>query len=468
MILSRYFDKGDYGTYKQVMYIYNTLLTVFAFGLPRAYSYFIPKVSLGESKDVVRKISKIFILLGFAFSILLYGGASIIASFLNNDDLVYALRVFSPTPLFLLPVMGLDCILASYQRTKLIALYTIATKVFTLLCIILPVMLFNGTYIHAIIGFDIASLLSFLLANYLKNIPTKGVSINRTNISYRDIFSFTVPLIIASVWIMIFQSSNQFFISRYYGNEIFAEFSNGFMDLPLIPMVISSVATVLLPLFSGMVERDKEQIKVAWINALSKTIKITYPFIVFCICFSSLIMTCMYGQQYASSSSYFVVKSIEGFFMVMPFYPILLALGKSKEYSHIHLSMAIVLVVIDLIVVKLEYPPIAIGISYVICSFGKVIMQFFAVSKSINVKTYEFIPVKTMATICFISFLSCIPSYVISGMLEANAFTKFIIVLALFVINYYMLCWLFHLSYKEIAYSYLPSKLKDSFIRLIP
>ena len=29
MILSRYFDKADYGTYKQVMYVYNTLLTVF-------------------------------------------------------------------------------------------------------------------------------------------------------------------------------------------------------------------------------------------------------------------------------------------------------------------------------------------------------------------------------------------------------------------------------------------------------
>ena len=29
MILSRYFGKGDYGTYKQVMYVYNTLLTIF-------------------------------------------------------------------------------------------------------------------------------------------------------------------------------------------------------------------------------------------------------------------------------------------------------------------------------------------------------------------------------------------------------------------------------------------------------
>ena len=35
MILSRYFSKGDYGTYKQVMYVYNTLLIVFTLGLPK-------------------------------------------------------------------------------------------------------------------------------------------------------------------------------------------------------------------------------------------------------------------------------------------------------------------------------------------------------------------------------------------------------------------------------------------------
>ena len=60
MILSRYFGKGDYGTYKQVMYVYNTLLTVFAFGLPRAYSYFIPRVSLSESKSIIKKITILF------------------------------------------------------------------------------------------------------------------------------------------------------------------------------------------------------------------------------------------------------------------------------------------------------------------------------------------------------------------------------------------------------------------------
>ncbi|MGI9286549.1 MAG: hypothetical protein ACR2P1_14275, partial [Pseudomonadales bacterium] len=44
MILSRYFNKVDYGTYKQILYVYNSLLVIFTLGLPRTYSFFLPRV----------------------------------------------------------------------------------------------------------------------------------------------------------------------------------------------------------------------------------------------------------------------------------------------------------------------------------------------------------------------------------------------------------------------------------------
>ena len=69
MILSRFFDKGDYGTYKQVMYVYSTLLAVFTLGLPKAYAYFLPKYATNYSRDIISKVTKIFFILGAAFSL---------------------------------------------------------------------------------------------------------------------------------------------------------------------------------------------------------------------------------------------------------------------------------------------------------------------------------------------------------------------------------------------------------------
>ena len=155
MILSRVFDKADYGTYKQVMYVYSTLLIVFTLGLPRAYSYFIPKRPVEEAKDIITKLTVIFSVLGGAFSLTLFIFASPIASLLNNPDLAAALRYFSPVPLLLLPTMGLEGILASFKRTEYLAGFTIFTRIMTVVLTVLPVLIFGGTYIDIAGGIDL-------------------------------------------------------------------------------------------------------------------------------------------------------------------------------------------------------------------------------------------------------------------------------------------------------------------------
>ena len=469
MILSRYFDKGDYGTYKQVMYVYSTLTTVFTFGIPRAYSYFIPRVAIGESRDVVRKITNIFICIGVFFSTLLFLGSPQIAQLLKNPDLEIALKCFSPTPLFLMPVMGLDCILASYKKTQFLAIYSISTKVFTLVCIVLPVIFFKGTYVHAIIGFDIASFITFLLALYLRNIPTRGIPLEKTTITIRDILRFSVPLMVASIWIMIFQSANQFFVSRYYGNEVFADFSNGFIEFPIIPMVVNSVATVLMPVFSGMLVNNKEGIKNVWASALSKSIKIIYPITIFSIVFSTLIMMCFYGHAYQSSGIYFLIKNFEGFFAIIPFYPILLALGKTKEYSNIHMVIAVVIIPLDYIVVKLGMSAAIIGVVYVLCLFAKVLLQFILVSKAVNLTFRDLIPYKEMLKVGGGAAVSTVIPYYLTILYPAiNKYLLLVWSVFIFVVIYYALCWLMKITYKDVVAGYLSKSRLNSVVKLIP
>ena len=298
MILSRYFDKADYGTYKQVMYVYNTLLTIFTLGLPKAYAYFLPKYATEYSRDIISKVTKIFFVLGAVFTLFLLCFAGPIAKVMNNPDLKMALVVFSPTPLLLLPTMGLDAIYASFRKTKYLAYYTIVTRLLTIVCIVLPVVLFSGNYIQAIIGFDVASLITFFLALYLKSWPVKYVQQRKSDLTYKEIFKFALPLLYASLWGMIIASANQFFISRYYGNETFAEFSNGFMELPFAAMILGSISAVLLPIFSGMDRGDGmgiETLKI-WNSALLKSAKLIFPMLIFSVFFAEPIMTCMYGD----------------------------------------------------------------------------------------------------------------------------------------------------------------------------
>ena len=402
MILSRYFSKADYGTYKQVMYVYTTLLTVFTLGLPKAFSYFLPRVEQTQSRDLIKKITLLFFLLGGAFSLILFVFAPQISSFLKNPDLVGALRIFAPVPFLLLPTMGLDGILATYKQTKFLALYNILTNVFKLFCVALPVMVFGLGYQNALWGFVLASFISFLLALYLKYRPVRNAGNEKCDVSYKDIFQFSIPLLTASLWGIIISSADQFFISRYFGNEVFAEFSNGSMELPFVGMIIGACATVLSPIFSKMNhERVDPRIEIypLWIGVFEKTAKLIYPLVIYCMFFADIVMVALYGGKYVSSDVYFRIKLIANFFTLIVYGPLIINIGKVKYYSNVHLVTAVAVVFLEYVSVKTIRSPYAISWISVLCHVGKIFVMLTLIAKFFNVRIYQLFPIKLIGLI---------------------------------------------------------------------
>ncbi len=395
MILSRYFSKGDYGTYKQVLYIYNTLLTVFTLGLPGAYSYFLPRSPLEQTKSLISKLTRLFFMLGSGFSLLLFFGAGIIADIMNNPDLKIALRIFSPVPMLMLPTMGLDGILSTFKRARFIAVYHISTKVFMLACIALPVMLFNLDCNGALVGFLISSVLTCLLAYYFRFWPVRNNGNERTTVTLKDIFHFSLPLLYASLWGVIISSADSFFVSRWFGKEIFAEFSNGMMEIPFVGMLLSACSTVLSPVFSRMSHEKldpKIEVFPLWYSVFRKSAMLIYPIVLFCWFFADVVMTCMYGDMYLVSSIYFRISMLVRFFSIITVAPLIINIGKVKFYSNVHMWMAITVVVLEFISVLTVKSPYAICAISVLCHIAKCLVMLAFVARFFGVRFIDLFP----------------------------------------------------------------------------
>lgn len=402
MLLSRYLGKGDYGTYKQVIYIYSALLAVFTLGLPRAYSYFLPRIKNNYAKDVISKINSLFFVLGAIFSILLFISAPWLADALKNPDLESAVRLFSPVPFLMLPTMGLDGIMATYKKAKFLAFYNICTRMLMLLFITLPVVCFGGGYKEALAGFSIASLFSFIIAIYLKYLPIKYVQSEPGNITYKEILNFALPLLYASIWGMLISSADQFFISRYYGNEVFAEFSNGAIELPFIGMIIGACSTVLSPLFSKMhhelVDPQKEILPL-WTSVFTKTAKLTYPLLIYCVFFSDILMTTLYGAEYIDSSKYFCIKSVHSFFSIIAVAPLIINIGKVKYYSSVHMYTALSIIGLEYLCVHICSSPYMIPVVSQVCQLGKLFAMLFIIAQFFKVGLRQLFPIKVILLI---------------------------------------------------------------------
>lgn len=411
MILSRYFDKIEYGTYKQVLYVYNSLLMVFTLGLPKAYSYFLPRTPLDEAKSMISKITNLFFVLGGVLSILLFFGAGLIADFLNNRALESALKIFSPVPFFMMPTMGLEGILATYRKTKLITLYTVITRLIMLFCVALPVVFMGTSCNEALVGFVIASAFSFILALSLKYYPIRKEEHNKSTCTYKEIFNFVLPLFIASIWGILINSTDQFFISRYFGTETFAEFSNGAMELPFVSMVIGACSTVLIPLFSKKVYENadfKLSIFPIWKGAFVKSAMLIYPIIFFCFFDAEFIMQILYSDLYVNSSNYFRIKLLMYFFKIISFYSILIAIGAAKFYAKIFMYTFFVLVSIEYLAVKIVPNPYLVTLIHVLSTIVICLIFVKFIADRFNVSFISLFPIRYIMKITLLSIISLI------------------------------------------------------------
>lgn len=452
MILSRYFDKVEYGTYKQILYVYSSLLAVFTLGLPKAFSYFLPRSPLNEAKSLIRKITNLFFLLGGSLSLLLFVFSDNIADFLNNPELEMALKIFSPVPFLMLPTMGLDGILATYKETKFLAVYTIITRFIMLFCVAIPVVLFDLSCNEALIGFNIGSLISCLLALWLKYYPIKNERNDLTSTTYKDIFRFSLPLLFASIWGVLINSTDQFFISKYFGTKVFAEFSNGAMELPFVGMIIGACSTVLTPLFTKQVYEKADFKKViypVWISSFEKSAMLIYPITIFCLFNATLIMSVMYGDAYAVSGDFFRIKLLTYFVKIISFYSILVALGAIKFYSNVFMFVFLLLVPVEYISVVICNNPLIVTITHVCFTIAYSLFFLVYIAKRFSTPFWTLLPLKLMSKVIIVSSMAYGLTLLSKTFMYSNQMNllKLIIDLILYGLSFIILSILLKINY---------------------
>lgn len=407
-ILSRYLDKTEYGTYKQIIYVYSTLLIIFSAGLPSVFNYFLPRYSLSQGKEIVFNISKVLFFAGLLFSVFLYISSGLIANFLKNPELSKGLKYFSPVPMLLLPTLGIDGIFSTYRKTVYTAIYSTLTRVLMLVFIVVPVIVFSQDYIFAIYGWIVSSFLILILAYFFKSIPFRGVKGEKSDLEFKEILHYSVPLVFASFGGIIFRASNQFYISRYFGAEVFAEFSNGFIEIPFVHMITGATASVLMPVFAKIIHEksDISQITILWRSALNKSVVLIYPIVIFMLFYSNEIITMVFSEAYTISSRYFSVAIIINFFNIIIFAPLLLSLGKSRFYAWLQYGKAIAIWVVQYLVILIFNTPMSIAISFVVISVVAMIVPLWYVARIFKVSFFNLFPIDRIAVIAIHSFIS--------------------------------------------------------------
>jgi O-antigen/teichoic acid export membrane protein len=262
------------------------------------------------------------------------------------------------------------------------------------------------------------------MAYFFKGIPFKGIKAKATSLKYNEIFAYSIPLVIASLWGVAIKSADQFYISRFFGNQVFAEYSNGFIELPFVGMITTSTSIVLMPVFSKVFHKNEgiEELLIIWRNTMNKSAIIIFPLVIFFISFASEIMIVLYTDQYKQSSIYFRINMFLNFFNIIIFVPVFLAMGKTKLYAKIHMLLAVVIWISSYFVIQIFKTPIAIACNTTMINIFKIMFFIYLTAGFLKVRIIDLFPVKSLLRlflhgISIVVFVKIIQIYLISELI---------------------------------------------------
>lgn len=408
-VLCRYMTTSEYGTYSQVLYVYNTLLAVFSLGLPKAYSYYLARVSPEEGRDVVRKLNGLFLLLASVFFVHFALAGRRHSRSARQSAAGRAVEAVCRGAHAADAGLGGENILVVYGKAHLVAVYVLISRAFMIACVVLPVVVFDAGVSGAVAGFVLASLVTCVAGLKLSSVPFRNVSPVKSRLTVRELLRFSMPVFASSMYGFVIGSASQFFVSRYLGVEDFALFANGYRELPLAGMIIGAAAGVLLPEFSRMSGEgaDGGQFVRLWQAAVLKSSAIIYPLSVFCCVFAPEIICLLYGEGYREAAGLFRIVTVVNLARIMPYAPVLFALGRGKAFARAHLVTALLIVGLDLLCV-MAFPSLwAIAAIATGCTLFCLFLLMMTTARVLGTSLAGLMPWRMLTTVLLVSAAAC-------------------------------------------------------------
>lgn len=328
-VLARLLTVNGYATYRQTILAYNFISPLLVLGLPQALYYFIPRDST-RARGILQENLLLLSVLGGLFSVfLLAGGNDLLAWRFHNPDLVQALVILAPYPLFMLPAGALTACLMALDRVKEVAWFNIFSRIVMLITVVAAV-LYRPDAIAAVVGTVVGAGLVLVPSLYMMFRATRRSSSEKSLTGMKHQIGFSVPLGFGSVIGRTAYGLDKVVVASLCTPEMFAVYANGAMEIPLIRILTGSMTSVLVPEMSSLCQKGRHQDALELVKrGAAKCALILYPAMFAMFGLAPELMTLLFSATYVESALPFRLFLLVLPLRVMNYGSMFMAAGKS-------------------------------------------------------------------------------------------------------------------------------------------
>ena len=307
--LVRLLTVADFGAYRQFFLLDVYIATLFQFGLNQALYYFIPRDPRNGGAYFVNSLWMNIVIFAVAFTIIGTFRQQI-SSWLNMPILGNALPVLAAYTSMLILTTACDCYLTARQRIRASATFEIGGQVLVSIATVGAAWMTRDlmSVLQALVVarcLQLVAMLSFI------HWRLHGFRAERYFSGLGEQVRYGMILGIGGTFGTMLLRLHDFFVSRYYGTEVYAVYSVGCTEIPIIQIFTQSVAMVALGKFAAMDKSgDWDGVAKLWDRVLTSTYAITIPVVAVLLLVARPLVVLMFTEAYEAAVPIFRVNTL--------------------------------------------------------------------------------------------------------------------------------------------------------------
>ncbi len=340
LALARALCPADYGTYKQLFLIAQTLSFLLPFGMAQSLFFFLPRAEV--RRPYVGHALLFLTAMGVLAGVVVHALGGVVASALNNPALAehrLALAVYTGA---FVGSCGLEASLTSRGRTRTSAVISLLSDVTRAALLVVPVRLGYGlhTMMTAVAAYAVARwVLAWVVCLRGERGPLFDPVLLRRQLLYAAPFGAAMLLAIPQLY------AHQYAVSAAVTPELFALYAVGCFQLPLVDLLYTPTSEVLMVRLGELEREGKVHEGVnAFREATRRLSYVFLPLAAFLFTAAPEFITAAFGACYLGAVPLFRVSVLGIALAILPMDGVLRARGETRAIFLSYLLKAAVTV----------------------------------------------------------------------------------------------------------------------------
>lgn len=417
MILARVLSKTELSLLSFVILSYTTITTLSQLGLSDSIFYFFERVPQESRKSLALLTSKLLFGIGLCCIPIL-----VILTILAPRWGFEVGGLFIPMMLLAvmeLPTAPLPNVLIAIDQARQAAWLNIINSVILFSATVLPAALGYplSVIVYSLLGYGF---LRFILSAFffLKNFP--GVKGILPPGMAKAQFKYSIPVGLAQMLWKLNAVADKYVVAAFLPAALFAEYTVGAWEIPLLPTIAFSVSSVMMPQFvATYLKGQKEELLSLWFQAIQKVSIIVLPGMILFVLIAEEFIVVLFSEDYIRAAVPFRIYTLILFQRVTSYTSILKAVGETRAITNQAIFQIIINVSLSIFLVRsmsIAGPPTAT----LIAAFVTWVYLLLKIRRAVNVRFLDVFPFKFYLKTLLVSIVAGIPVLVIDQVIDTS------------------------------------------------